>query len=125
MAVFLRYQHLPSSSLAATASLQLSPPPFPTKRLANFGNWVTHFRSKAVNLALSSALTLGLSLTFTGVECAEAKVGVNKPDLLPKEFSSVIDVAGFLSDGQSHSLGNIYTTPVRGSVFSRMVSYQA
>ncbi|KAJ9694394.1 hypothetical protein PVL29_010065 [Vitis rotundifolia] len=104
MAIFLRYQHLPSSSLAATASPQLSPPPFPTKRLANFGNWVTHFRSKAVNLALSSALTLGLSLTFTGVECAEAKVGVNKPELLPKEFSSVIDVAGFLSDGQEKRL---------------------
>lgn len=53
-------------------------------------------------MALSGALTLGLSLS--GVGLAHALVGVNKPELLPKEFSPVIDVAGFLSDGQEKRL---------------------
>ncbi|KAK9126609.1 hypothetical protein Scep_015458 [Stephania cephalantha] len=63
-----------------------------------FRNRVADFRSKSLNLALSTALALGLSLPINGI--AEAKVGVNKPELLPKEFATVIDVAGFLSDGQ-------------------------
>ncbi|KAK3000562.1 hypothetical protein RJ639_020962 [Escallonia herrerae] len=41
---------------------------------------------------------------FVGGGFAEAKVGVNKPDLLPKEFTTVINVAGFLSDGQEKRL---------------------
>ncbi|CAH2074344.1 unnamed protein product [Thlaspi arvense] len=40
------------------------------------------------------------------VGLAEAKVGVNKPELLPKEFTSVIDVAGFLSDGQEKRIAS-------------------
>lgn len=67
MANSLRYHHLPSSSLSATASFQLSPPQFPTKRLVSFGNWVNNFRSKSLNFALYSALAIGLSLTFTGL----------------------------------------------------------
>ncbi|XP_018468181.1 thylakoid lumenal 15.0 kDa protein 2, chloroplastic isoform X2 [Raphanus sativus] len=63
-------------------------------------SWSSRFRSKSLSLVFSGALALGLSLSG-GVGVAEAaKVGVNKPELLPKEFTSVIDVAGFLSDGQ-------------------------
>ncbi|CAN7037261.1 hypothetical protein IGI04_004336 [Brassica rapa subsp. trilocularis] len=62
-------------------------------------NWCSRFRSKSLSLVFSGALALGLSLSGVGIAEA-AKVGVNKPELLPKEFTSVIDVAGFLSDGQ-------------------------
>ncbi|KAI3700855.1 hypothetical protein L2E82_45495 [Cichorium intybus] len=40
------------------------------------------------------------NLNYVGIGFAEAKVGVNKPLLIPKDFTTVIDVAGFLSDGQ-------------------------
>ncbi|THG18339.1 hypothetical protein TEA_014795 [Camellia sinensis var. sinensis] len=78
------------------------------KNSIDFSKWVTGFRSKSLNFALSTTLSLALSLTefkknepdFVGVGFAEGKVGVNKPELLPEDFSTVIDVAGFLSDGQ-------------------------
>lgn len=60
---------------------------------------LTKIHSKPLHFALSGALSL--VLLFGGTELAEAaKAGVNKPELLPKEFTAVIDVAGFLSDGQ-------------------------
>ncbi|PNX80979.1 thylakoid lumenal 15.0 kDa protein [Trifolium pratense] len=59
--------------------------------------------TKPLHFALSGALSL--CLLFGGAELAEAaKAGVNKPELLPKEFTTVIDVAGFLSDGQEKRL---------------------
>lgn len=83
---------------------RLSPPKSPP---GNFGKWVSQFQSKSLHFALSGALSLALSLS--GVGSAEGKVGVNKPELLPKEFTTVIDVAGFLSDGQEKRLVKVIT----------------
>ncbi|XP_019443073.1 PREDICTED: thylakoid lumenal 15.0 kDa protein 2, chloroplastic isoform X2 [Lupinus angustifolius] len=78
---------------------------FPTSpykyNTSNSTSHVTKIHSKPLHFALSG--TLSLALLF-GIGLAEAKVGVNKPELLPQEFTTVIDVAGFLSDGQEKRL---------------------
>lgn len=61
----MAYLHLPTASRPAfmvpitAASSPLSLPPFPTQYSTKFSKWV---RSKSLNLVLSGALTLGLSL---------------------------------------------------------------
>ncbi|PPS11911.1 hypothetical protein GOBAR_AA08732 [Gossypium barbadense] len=80
-----RTTSFPTLSVPIRASSRLSLP-------TTFRKWVAHFRVKSLNWV------------FSGVGFAEAKVGVNKPELLPREFTPVIDVAGFLSDGQEKRL---------------------
>ncbi|KAK7267716.1 hypothetical protein RIF29_20394 [Crotalaria pallida] len=80
-------------------------PTFPTSSSYKYNtsnSWVTKIHYKPLHFALSGALSL--ALFFGGIGFAEAKVGVNKPELLPKDFTTVIDVAGFLSDGQEKRL---------------------
>ncbi|XP_065855168.1 thylakoid lumenal 15.0 kDa protein 2, chloroplastic [Euphorbia lathyris] len=98
----LRFTSPPSLTPSITASWPSFRPPSSIQNSTYSSNCAVNFRSKYLNLLLSGALALGLSLS--GVEFAEAKVGVNKPELLPKEFTTVIDVAGFLSDGQEKRL---------------------
>lgn len=86
------------ATVPTMASSHFPLPNFSTQNLPNFRTLTSDLRFKSLTFALSGALALGLSLT--GVGYAEAKVGVSKPELLPKEFTPVIDVAGFLSDGQ-------------------------
>ncbi|XP_039126181.1 thylakoid lumenal 15.0 kDa protein 2, chloroplastic [Dioscorea cayenensis subsp. rotundata] len=71
-------------------------------RALNLKKNLSDFSSQSLKFVLSGALALGISLS--GLGSVEAKVGVNKPELLPKEFSTVIDVAGFLSAGQENRL---------------------
>ncbi|XP_021289937.1 thylakoid lumenal 15.0 kDa protein 2, chloroplastic isoform X2 [Herrania umbratica] len=97
-----RITSIPTYSLPIRASSRLFLPVTPRLNSTTPRNWVQDFRAKSLNWIFSGALALSLSLT--GVGFAEAKVGVNKPELLPKEFTSVIDVAGFLSDGQEKRL---------------------
>ncbi|XP_022767298.1 thylakoid lumenal 15.0 kDa protein 2, chloroplastic [Durio zibethinus] len=93
-----RATSLPTFTVPITASSRVSLPACITLNSTSLRNWALDFRPKSLNWVFSGALALSLSLT--GVGFAEAKVGVNKPELLPIEFTPVIDVAGFLSDGQ-------------------------
>ncbi|MCO5584715.1 hypothetical protein L7F22_038647 [Adiantum nelumboides] len=55
-----------------------------------------HFLAKA-----SLVAALALSVALNGLDIAQARPqGVNRPELLPKTFTPVIDAAGFLSEGQ-------------------------
>lgn len=88
----------------------------------HFTKWVAAFPSRSLSFALST--TLALSLSLTGVGFAEAKVGVNKPELLPKDFTPVIDVAGFLSDGQENRIAQEITAIEKDTGFKLRVLAQ-
>ncbi|KAL9268682.1 Thylakoid lumenal 15.0 kDa protein 2, chloroplastic-like protein [Drosera capensis] len=74
----------------------------PTSISTRLGNWVREYGSRSLSFGLSASIALAVS--FTGAGISEAKDAVNKPELLPTEYTTVIDVAGFLSDGQENRL---------------------
>ncbi|XP_057832981.2 thylakoid lumenal 15.0 kDa protein 2, chloroplastic isoform X2 [Cryptomeria japonica] len=68
-------------------------------KLSNgMANWVQVNRSVLANAVVVGALSLSISIC--GLGKATAKEGVNKPEMLPKEFTPLIDVAGYLSPSQ-------------------------
>ncbi|BBN18260.1 hypothetical protein MPTK1_8g01080 [Marchantia polymorpha subsp. ruderalis] len=62
-----------------------------------------------LNTAVASALSLSISL-FGGDIALARPEGVNRPELLPKEFTPVIDVAGFLSPAQEGRIAQQVTS---------------
>ncbi|CAN4118901.1 unnamed protein product [Withania somnifera] len=118
---FRNIYHSPSSNLIKASHSRSpisirneNPPPKLSK--------ISEFSSKTLSFLLSGSLALALSLTGVGV--AEGKAGVNKPELLPKEFTPVIDVAGFLSDGQEKRLAQEITDIEKDTGFKLRVLAQ-
>ncbi|KAJ7561472.1 hypothetical protein O6H91_03G029900 [Diphasiastrum complanatum] len=67
------------------------------------GSWKDQIGKTLRNAMLVA--TLSLSVSLCGYGFAEARPeGVNRPELLPKKFTPLIDVAGFLSEGQENRI---------------------
>lgn len=60
-----------------------------------------HKHAQNAGLTAAAVVLSGICLVGSAVARLE---GVNKPDLLPKEFTTVIDMAGFLTEGEERRI---------------------
>ncbi|KAK9807339.1 hypothetical protein WJX73_003143 [Symbiochloris irregularis] len=68
------------------------------------GGGLVHHAASAVRSTLTAAAALSLSFLLVTGNASARWEGVNKPELLPKDFTTVIDVAGFLTNGEEQRI---------------------
>ncbi|XP_002968784.2 thylakoid lumenal 15.0 kDa protein 2, chloroplastic [Selaginella moellendorffii] len=85
---------------AHSLALALDRPNAGRRCVAARWNWGEAMERAKRSVLLPAALSLSVALSSGPTLLQARPEGVNKPELLPRSYTPVIDVAGFLSEGQ-------------------------